>query len=251
MSEKTVVQPIVGILGGSSHIVTTTYYDRLNTELRRALGGQHIAETLIRGMNFGNVAGFARAGDWSGLTEYVGQAVDDLERGGAQLIMGCSNTVHEVMGQVMASRKTEFLPISTPLIHAVQKSQAKKIVMFGTKSTMANGQVMRELRKSTGAELLVPNTDEQEDINKIIFAELCERQFLPASRDRYLQIARRLITDEGADGLILGCTEIMLLIEQNDLPEISVFPTGQLHIEAAAQWVIRQLKDEFRAPHTR
>ena len=234
-------QPTIGILGGSSHVITGSYYQLLNAELRAILGGQHVAETLIRGMNFGNVAEFATRGDWNGLRDYVAKAVDDLEAGGADLIIGTSNTVHEVMDEVMEGRRTAFLPISKPLIDAVKASRLERIAMIGTKSTMANGKVMRELTEATGAQIIVPDADGQEEVHRVIFEELCQHEFLPTSRDRFAAIARGLAEDEGAQGLILGCTEIMLLIGQDDLPELKVFPTGKLHIEAAAALVEQEL----------
>lgn len=241
MASDTIRQPSIGILGGTSHVITSAYYEGLNAAMRRRLGGTHVAETLVRGMDFGRIGKLVLDEEWDGLKRYVRAAVDDLERGGADLIIGSSNTVHEIMGEVMEGRDVVFLPISTPLIEAVKASGLKRLAMFGTQSTMNRGLVMREVEAATGATLIAPRTDEREEINRVIFEELCEEQFLPASRDRYIEIARRMAKEDGVEGLILGCTEIMLLIEQDDVPDLEVFPTGKLHIEAAADWADQQV----------
>ncbi|NNU17174.1 amino acid racemase [Parvularcula sp. ZS-1/3] len=244
MANDIIRQPTIGILGGTSHVITSAYYQGLNAAMRQRLGGTHVAETLVRGMDFGRIGKLVLAEDWDALKSYVGSAVDDLERGGADLVIGSSNTVHEIMGEVMEGRDVAFLPISTPLIDAVKASGLKRVAMFGTRSTMNNGLVMREVEAATGATLLSPREDEREEINRVIFEELCEEQFLPRSRDRYVEIARRLARDEGAEGVILGCTEIMLLIDQDNIPEMKVFPTGRLHIEAAANWAAQHAERE-------
>jgi len=225
----------IGILGGTSNVITTRYYDMINAASNARLGRSYLGETIIMGMNFGRVADFAMQRDWQGLSDYVSTQVDRLEAAGAELIIGSSNTVHEVMPSVMEGRQTPYLPITKPLITAIKASGLKRIAMFGTMSTMNNGAVMREVMAATGAELIAPNPEEREDINRVIFEELVKNRFDPTSRQRYVDIATRMQNEEGAEGVILGCTEIFLLINQQDLPAMKVFATAELHVQAAVE----------------
>ncbi|GGY52348.1 aspartate/glutamate racemase family protein [Parvularcula lutaonensis] len=235
-------QPTIGILGGTSHVITSRYYDMLNAELQRELGGDDMAETLIMGMNFGNVGAFVQAGDWGGLEAYVEGKIDGLIAAGSDIILGVSNTVHEVMAPIMARKETPFLPISAPLVQAVKASGLERIAIFGTRSTMDHGLVMREVEEKAGVTLLTPNDAEKEEVHRVIFEELVKFQFTEESRERFCQIARRLQREQGAQGLILGCTEIMLLVGQDDLPDVEVFATAELHVKAAARWALDRIE---------
>lgn len=233
--ERPLPQARIGILGGTSHVITTAYYDLINAEMNARLGGADIAETIIAGMNFGNIASFIAADDWEALTGYVRGHVDRLEAAGADIVLGVSNTVHEVMRRVMEGRMARFLPITEPLIAAINEAGTERMAIFGTRTTMAGGTVMREVEAGTGATLVTPAPQEREDINRVIYGELTRGRFEPASRARFREIALRMVRDEGVEGLILGCTEIMLLIDEPDLPELVVFPTARLHTRAAVE----------------
>ncbi|MEM6914746.1 MAG: amino acid racemase [Pseudomonadota bacterium] len=237
-SDKLIRQPTIGILGGTSHVVTPAYFQLINRAARAHHGGDHIGETLIAGMNYGNVKTYVHDGDWSGLAGYVSDAVDRLENAGADLIIGSSNTVHLVMDEVMAGRKTPFLPITDPVGRAIKRAGLKKVAIFGTQTTMQGGLVMDEIAEISGAEMVAPQPDEQTEIHRIIFEELCEERFLDASRARYREIALRMMEEDGAEGLILGCTEIFLLLQQDDLPELPLFASAALHAEAAVAHVL-------------
>ncbi|MEM0928504.1 MAG: amino acid racemase [Pseudomonadota bacterium] len=238
-SENLVRQPTIGVLGGTSHIVTPAYYQLINQAAREHHGGDHIAETLIAGMNYGNIRSFIFAGDWDGLAQYVGTKVDALEAAGVDLVIGSSNTTHLVMDDVMKDRSTPFLPITQPVGEAIAQAGLKKVAIFGTQTTMQGGKVMNEIAEISGAEIIAPRPEEQDEIHRIIFEELCEETFLDASRKRYREIALRMKNEDGAEGLILGCTEIFLLLTQGDLPEMAVFASAVLHAEAAVAQVLK------------
>jgi aspartate racemase len=229
-------QPTIGILGGTSHVVATRYYDLINARMNRVLGGDDIAETILLGMNYGNVAAFARSGRWEEFQSYVAEKVDRLIDAGADLVIGTSNTTHEVMGPVMEERDVAFIPITEPLAAAITASGVRRVGIFGTMTTMQEGRVMREVREATGAEIIAPRADERGDIDRVIFEELVKFQFRPEARERYRQIALRMKREEGIEGIVLGCTEIYLLIDQPHLPELEVFATARLHAHAAADW---------------
>ena len=237
-STEVLRQPTIGILGGTSHIVTPAYYQLINQAARDHHGGDHIAETLVAGMNYGNIRAYLEAGDWEGMTRYAASKIDALEAAGADLIIGTSNTAHLVMADAMQGRSTPFLPITKPVGEAIAAQGLKKVAIFGTQTTMQGGKVMNEIAEISGAEIIAPRPDEQTEIHRIIFEELCEEKFLESSRQRYREIALRMKEDEGAQGLILGCTEIFLLIEQSDLPELSVLATAKLHAEAAVDLLL-------------
>ncbi|MCQ8185701.1 aspartate/glutamate racemase family protein [Parvularcula maris] len=232
------ILPTIGIVAGSSHAITGPFYDMVNEAVRRRLGGKEIAETLIAGMNYGRLVAMIEAGDWEGIEDYVSSKVDSLCAGGAELIVGTSNTMHEVMPKVMEGRGVPYLPITDPLCAAIEASGLERIALFGTMTTMSGGRVMQEVQERTGVAVLVPTDAEKEEISRVIYEELVESFFLPASKQRYLEIARRLAREDGAEGLILGCTEIVLLIDQPDLPEMKVFATARLQAEAAADWAV-------------
>ncbi|MEO1659227.1 MAG: amino acid racemase [Pseudomonadota bacterium] len=240
-SETLIRQPTIGVLGGTSHIVTPAYFELINAAAREHHGGDHIAETLVAGMNYGNIKSYIFSGDWDGLRDYVSQAVDRLEAAGVDLVIGSSNTVHLVMADVMQGRDTPFLPITKPVGDAIAKAGMKKVAIFGTQTTMQGGLVMNEIAELSGAEIIAPNTDEQAEIHRVIFEELCEERFLESSRERYREIALRMKEEEGAEGLILGCTEIFLLLNQKDLPELPVLASAKLHAEAAVAKALSNL----------
>ncbi|MEM1379731.1 MAG: amino acid racemase [Pseudomonadota bacterium] len=223
----------IGILGGTSHVITSTYYEIINALANERLGGAHIAETIIAGMNFGRIAEDIADDAWDRFADYVADHVDRLEAAGAELIIGTSNTTHQIMGKVMAGRDVPYLPITQPLIAALKTSGISRVALFGTQTTMGGGVVMQEVAQATGIDIIVPSAEERNDIHRVIFDELVNHQFTRSARERYVEIAHRLSRDEGADGLILGCTEIMLLIDQQDIPELPVFATARLHCEAA------------------
>ncbi|MEE4211608.1 MAG: amino acid racemase [Parvularcula sp.] len=232
--------PTIGILGGTSHVVATRYYDLINEEVRRVLGGHEVAETVMVGMNFGRVVRMLESGDRASLDAYVADKIDGLERAGADLIIGTSNTMHEIVGPLMSGRATPFLPITQPLIDALTQNGARRPAIFGTKATMAKGRVVREVEEALGIEVIVPPPEEQEEIDRVIFRELVHFRFAPEAKDRYRAIASRMLRDQNIDGLILGCTEIYLLIDQSDLPELPIYATAKLHAVAAARWALRE-----------
>jgi aspartate racemase len=234
------ILPTIGIVAGSSHAITGPFYDMVNEAVRRRLGDRQIAETLIAGMNYGRLVAMIEAEDWEGIEDYVSGKVDALIAGGAELIVGTSNTMHEVMPKVMEGHGVPYLPITDPLCSAIKASGLQRVALFGTMTTMSGGRVMREVEERTGAAVLVPNETEKEEISRIIYEELVESRFLPSSKARYVEIAQRLAREEGAEGLVLGCTEIVLLIDQPDLPGMKVFATARLQAEAAAEWAVNR-----------
>lgn len=227
-------QKTIGLVGGCSNVATVEYYKMLNTRVNNAKGGWDIAETLISGMNFGNIEAMVRAGDVTGLSAYLETHVDRLVAGGADMILCASNTLHEAMAPIMAKQSVPWLHIADATGAAIKAQGLSKIALFGTAPTMANEYLHRHYA-TYGIDIVIPTQAEQSDIDQIIFDELTKNVMTEASKSRYLAILDRMVKDDGAQGLIMGCTEIFLLIDQSDRPDVPFFNTAALHCDAAAK----------------
>jgi aspartate racemase len=232
-------QRTIGILGGCSNVATGEYYKFLNSAVNNTLGGWEIAETLIAGMNFGNIEAFVRAEDWMGLSSYMDSKVQGLAAGGADLLICVSNTLHRYLEPIAEKHGLPFIHIADPTGKAIAKKSLKRIALFGTKPVMETEYLNHHYRDNFCLNIIVPNANERDDIDRIIFDELVKFEVSEAPRQRYLEIADRLVAEEGAEGLILGCTEIFLLLRQEDKITLPMFNTTQLHCEAAVEFALR------------
>lgn len=226
-------QKTIGILGGMSNIATAEYYRLLNALANAQLGGWDISETLIAGLNFGNVEAWVREDNWPALDAYVRQRMQQLRAGGADFVICVSNTLHRVVAPAARDMGVPFLHIAHPTGVALQAAGVRRPALFGTAPTMSGPYSRAYYKEHFGVDAIAPNPDEMADIDRIIFDELCRASIRPDSKERYLAIVDRMRREEGCDGLILGCTEIFLLIDQADRPDLPMFNTTQLHCEAA------------------
>jgi len=226
-------QKTIGILGGASNVATGEYYKFLNAAVNRRLGGWDIAETLISGMNFGNIEAWVRAGDWDALAGYMDGKVANLVAGGADVLLCVSNTLHAPLETIVANHDIPLIHIADPTGVAVRRAGLRRVALFGTRPVMETDYLRAHFRDRHGIEIVTPSQDERTQIDRIIFDELVKGEINPASREIYLKVARRLMAEEGAEGLILGCTEIFLLLRPEDAPDIRMFNMTELHCEAA------------------
>ncbi len=231
-------QKTIGLIGGSSDQATAEYYRLLNEGVNARLGGWEIAETMIAGMNFGNIEHYMRHGAWEACAEYVSNKIDRLIAAGVDVIICVSNTLHRVVEPAMARRRTPFIHIVDPTGDAIQASGLRRVALLGTKAVMSMPYLRTRYEEGFDLELMVPTDAEQDDIDRIIFDEPCRGLIAPASKARYLGIVDRMAA-AGAQGLILGCTEIFLLIGQEDRPAFPMLNTTQLHAEAAVAFALR------------
>lgn len=231
-------QRTIGLLGGCSNVATGEYYKFLNSAVNDQLGGWEIAETLIAGMNFGNIEAFVRAEDWDGLSSYMDGKIKMLVQGGAGLVICVSNTLHRHIGPIVSQYDVPFIHIADPTGEAIQRSGLKRIALFGTRPTMEMDYLKSRYQDKYGLEIVVPNESERVDIDRIIFEELVKFEVSDRSRSRYLQVVDRLIAEEGVEGLILGCTEIFLLLQQEHRPDLPMFNTTRLHCDAAVAFAL-------------
>ncbi|KAK0257658.1 hypothetical protein LTR35_018220 [Friedmanniomyces endolithicus] len=211
---------------------TAEYYRLINQAVNERLGGWNTAEVVISSVNFGNIERFVRADAWAEAGEYLAIQAQGLERAGAELLICVSNTMHRVADAFTAGLNIPFLHIADPTAEAIRAAGLKRVAILGTKPVMSAAYIKDRYSDRFGIEVIAPNEAEQTQVDRIIFDELVRRDLREESRSAYLDIMDRL-RERGADGVILGCTEIFLLVSQGDRPDFPMFDTTALHVERA------------------
>jgi aspartate racemase len=228
----------IGLLGGMSWVSTMEYYRILNQQAGGVDGGLHSAPLLLHSVDFAEVAAMQAAGRWDDAGDLLAGAAKGLEAAGAELLLICTNTMHKVAPAVQAA-------VSVPLVHIIdataERAKAAGLTtlgLLGTSFTMEDGFYQQRMQ-AHGLRVLVPGEADRGVVHRVIFGELCAGELTEASRDAYRQIIARLAAS-GAEGVILGCTEIELLVGEADSP-VPVFATTQIHAEAAIAAATRPL----------
>lgn len=224
----------IGLIGGMSWESSASYYRLINQGIKARLGGQHNARSLMLSVDFAEIESLQRAGDWDGLGERMAQAARQLAAGGADGIVLCTNTMHKLAGQIEAASALPLLHIADATADAIRAAGLARVGLLGTRYTMEQDFYCGRLRARHGLSVLTPDAPARADVHRIIYEELCQGIVRQASRDVY----RAIIDDlqrQGAEGIVLGCTEIGLLIAQADVG-IPVFDTTALHAQAAVEW---------------
>ncbi|HEX4636276.1 MAG TPA: aspartate/glutamate racemase family protein [Rhizomicrobium sp.] len=222
----------IGVLGGMSNQATAEYYRLINDAVNARLGGWNTAEMIIASVNFGNIERFVRTGAWEEAGSYLADKAQALERAGADLLICVSNTLHRVADQFTAGLTIPFLHIADPTGDAIRAAGLGRVGLLGTKPVMSAPYLRDYYARHFGIEILVPQGDEQTLVDRIIFDELVRRDLRPQSKAAYLEVIDRL-RDRGAQGVILGCTEIFLLVSQPDRSGFPMFDTTALHVARA------------------
>lgn len=220
----------IGILGGMSCESTALYYARLNAQTRARLGGLHSADCLIRSVDFARIEALQAAGDWEAAGAALAQAAAGLEAGGAELLILATNTMHKVAPAIEAAVSIPFLHIADATAAALRDAGMQRPGLMATAYTMEQDFYLSRLR-AAGLEPLVPGAQDRADTHRIIYEELCRGEIREESRIRYEEIAAQLRID-GADSLILGCTEVGMLLSAANSP-LPVFDTTLIHCDAA------------------
>ncbi len=220
----------IGLLGGMSWESTAEYYRLANEGVRDRLGGLHSARLLLHSVDFAEVAELQRQDRWDDAGQLLGQAAKGLEAAGAELLLICTNTMHLVADQVQAAVSVPLLHIVDTTVDAVRAAGLTRVGVLGTRFTMEQP-FYRERMATHGVEVLVPEADDRDEVHRVIFGELCQGVVRDESREAYRRIIERLVA-AGAQGVVLGCTEIELLVGPQD-SAVPVFPTTRLHVEAA------------------
>ena len=222
----------IGLIGGMSWESTQTYYRLINVAIREKLGGLHSARLVLYSVDFHDIEILQRQGDWQAAGVLLAQAAQSLQAAGADMVVICTNTMHKVAEQVQAAVSIPLLHIADPTAQAIRAAGFQRVALLGTRFTMEQDFYRARLEQQHGLQVIVPEQNERDVVHRIIYEELCLGQIKPESKTAYLNIIRQLQT-RGAQAVILGCTEISLLVQQTDL-DLALFDTTALHATAAA-----------------
>lgn len=223
----------LGLLGGMSWESTVPYYRLINQGVSRRLGALHSAKILLYSFDFEEVEKLQHAGRWEQAGRVLAQAAVRLERAGAELLLICTNTMHKVFGQVEDAVAVPVLHIADPTAEAVQAAGLRCVALLGTRFTMEGDFYRGRLADLHGLDVLTPGEADRAEVHRVIYEELCLGEVRDDSRRRFVDIIAGLV-ERGAEGVVLGCTEIGLLVGAGDL-EVPRFDTTELHAGKAVE----------------
>lgn len=229
---------IIGLLGGMSWESTAVYYRRINEQVRNRLGGLHSAELLMRSVNFDGIVDLQRTDQWGRAGEVLSGLALDLERAGAECIVICTNTMHKLADTVQTAISVPLLHIADVTGEAVKRGGARRPLLLATRYTMEQDFYLGRLRDNFGLDPLVPNAEDRTLVHDIIFNELCQGVVREPSRLLLEKVIARG-RNQGADSVILGCTEIGLLINGDGI-DLPVFDSTLIHADKAVEFALAQ-----------
>ena len=224
----------IGLIGGMSWESTVPYFRVINETVRDRLGGLHSARIILYSVDFHDIEHLQRADDWSEAGRRLAQAARSLELAGADCIVLCTNTMHRVAPAIEEAVAIPFLHIADPTAEEIRRTGLMRVGLLGTRFTMEQEFYRQRLQDLHGIAVLVPDDADREIVHRVIYDELCVGKILDASRGLYRRIINRLV-ERGAQAVILGCTEISMLVGTEDSP-VPVFDTTRLHARKAAEW---------------
>ena len=222
----------IGLIGGMSWESTLVYYKLLNEKVKEKLGGFHSCNCILESVDFAEIVKLQHCGDWNQLDKIMAKAARNIENAGAEIIILCTNTMHLCSDSIRNEISIPFLHIAEATGNEIKKQNIKKVLLLGTKFTMEKDFYKNTLKEKYAIETIIPSSEDRDIVHEIIYTELVQGKIIESSKNVFQKIIQKGI-DEGAKGVILGCTEIPLLIKQND-SEISVFDTTAIHAESAA-----------------
>ena len=225
----------IGLIGGMSWESTVSYYQLINETIKEKLGGLHSAKILLYSVDFAEIERYQASGDWDKSAEVLSQIAQNLEQAGADFIVICTNTMHKVAPQIQKTISIPILHIAQATADALLENGIKKVGFLGTKYTMTQ-EFYKEKLLEAGLEVVIPDQAGVEEVNRIIYDELCLGQIKESSKQAYLAIIDDL-KNAGAEAVILGCTEIGLLVKQEDT-DMSLFDTTEIHALRAAEFAV-------------
>jgi aspartate racemase len=217
---------VIGLIGGMSWASSVEYYRIINEDVKRRLGGLHSAKCLLYSVDFAEIERYQSDDDWKQAGEALGDVAHSLEKGGADFLVICTNTMHKVIGEIQKKISIPILHIADATAHQIKEQGINSVGLLGTRYTMEQDFYKSRL-ESNDIKVMVPKDEEREIVNMIIYEELCLGKVQAASRDFYKKVIHGLIRD-GAEGIILGCTEIGLLIKPEDV-NVPLFDTTNIH----------------------
>jgi aspartate racemase len=228
----------IGLIGGMSWESSIEYYRIINETAKEKLGGLHSAKSLMVTVDFAEIEKLQHEDRWDEAAQILVKCAQDLERGGADFIVLCTNTMHKVADQIIAGINVPFLHIADATAEKVIAAGIKRIGLLGTRFTMEHDFYKGRLTQNFGLEVLTPNEKDREIVHRVIYEELVLGKIIEGSREEYKRIMKELIA-QGAQGIILGCTEIELLVKQAD-SSVPLFPTSTIHAVAAVEKALEE-----------
>ena len=229
----------IGLLGGMSWESTIPYYRQINQHIKQQLGGLHSAKIILYSVDFADIEALQRSGDWDKAGELLAEAAVKLQSAGADCLVLCTNTMHKVAAVIETAVTIPLLHIADATAEAIQLAGLNKVALLGTRFTMEQDFYKKRLTESYGLEVLVPDEESRALVHQVIYQELCLGVVKPDSRLQYQQIMADLVV-QGAEAIILGCTEIALLVSAEDCA-VPLFDTTALHAQKAADWSLSSL----------
>jgi aspartate racemase len=226
----------IGLIGGMSWESSAEYYRIINETTKARLGGLHSAKSILYSVDFAEIETLQRQERWEETARLLSHAAKSLERAGAEFIILCTNTMHIVAGEIEAEIRIPLLHIADATARIIQAQGLRRIGLLGTRFTMGKDFYKGKLTQKHGLEVLVPDLGDREIVHRVIYEELCVGHINQASRQQFVTIMKRL-AGAGAEGIILGCTEIGLLVQEGDSP-VPLFDTTRLHAVAAVSYAL-------------
>ena len=226
----------IGLIGGMSWESSLEYYRLINEGVQAKLGGLHSAKCLMVSVDFAEIEVLQREGRWADAADVMASAAQSLERGGADFVVICTNTMHKVVDDMQARISLPILHIADATAERVKADGLGTVGLLGTRFTMEEDFYKGRLTGKFGLDVVIPNADERESVHRVIYDELCLGQTLPASRTRFAAIIEHLV-ESGVQGIILGCTEIGLLVHAQD-SRVPLFDTTRIHAQAAVEFAL-------------
>lgn len=232
----------IGLIGGMSWESSIEYYRIINEETKARLGGLHSAKSVMVSVEFEEIERLQHAGEWAELTALMVAAAQQVERAGADFVLLCTNTMHKTAVSIQQAISIPFLHIADATAHAIRQAGLGRIGLLGTNFTMTHNFYKGRLVEQFGLEVLIPPPESRQQVHRIIYDELCLGRILPESRGVYRRIMAELVA-AGAEGIILGCTEIGLLVKQSDAT-VPLFDTTEIHAKTAVSWALNSEQTE-------
>ena len=228
----------IGLIGGMSWESSLEYYRIINETTKLKLGGLHSAKSILVSVDFAEIETLQHQGKWQEAAQVMVAAAKSLESGGADFIVLCTNTMHKAADDIQAHTQLPFLHIADATAQQIKASGIGRIGLLGTRFTMEEAFYKDRLTQKYGLEVIIPTAPEREIVHRVIYAELVLGRILPASKERYLDIIDGLVK-AGAEGVILGCTEIGLLVHAEDC-KVPLFDTTRIHAQAAVEYALAE-----------
>ena len=227
----------IGLIGGMSWESSKVYYELINQKVKESLGGYHSAKCILYSVDFAEIEVLQNKGDWDRLNQIMAEIATQLQKAGAEIIVLCTNTMHLCSTAIQETISIPFLHIAEATGMEIKEKGLKKVGLLGTRFTMEMDFYKKILRDKFGIETITPSASERENVHNIIYQELVDGKIRDESKGLYKSVIHGL-EDDGAEGIILGCTEIPLLINQDDV-DVPIFDTTRIHAEKAVEMALK------------